>query len=68
MASPPAHLDLEPIIWARLIQAQTREISPDAARCLLSIEFGESDRELMKSSTSRYSHGARGKFLHAGQM
>ena len=34
-------------IWARLMQARKDDLSSEAARFLLSIEFGESDRERM---------------------
>src|SRR5436309_2764533 len=37
----------EAAIWARLIEAQ-RELSPEVAEYLLSISFGEGDRERME--------------------
>ena len=48
MESRSTNLGIEPVIWARLIQAQGREISPEVARFLLSVEFGESDRQRME--------------------
>jgi hypothetical protein len=76
VASHPANLDLEPIIWARLIQAQKREISPEVARYLLSIEFGESDRERTQYLAERSAAGALtaeeqaefDSYLHIGNL
>jgi hypothetical protein len=76
MGIPSANLDLEPIIWARLIQAQKREISPEIARYLLSIEFGDSDRERMQYLAERSEAGALmpeeekelDSYLHVGNL
>jgi hypothetical protein len=37
----------EAAIWARLMQAQKGELSSEAAEFLLSIDFGEGDRQRM---------------------
>jgi hypothetical protein len=37
----------EAAIWARLMQAKKDELSPEAAKFLLAIDFGESDRQRM---------------------
>jgi len=37
----------EAAIWARLMQAQEDELSPEAAAFLLAMDFGESDRKRM---------------------
>jgi len=37
----------EAAIWARLMQAQKDELSSEAAEFLLSIDFGEGDRQRM---------------------
>jgi hypothetical protein len=69
-------IDLEPVIWARLIQAQTREISAEVARFLLSIQFGDSDRERMQYLADRSEAGALApheeaefdSYLHVGNL
>ena len=76
MSSHPANIDLEPVIWARLIQAQKREISTEVARYLLTIEFGESDRERMQYLADRSEAGAIApdeqaefdSYLHVGNL
>jgi hypothetical protein len=57
MASHSANLNLEPVIWARLLEAQKRDISPELARYLLSIEFTDSDRERIGYLAERSSSG-----------
>lgn len=37
----------EAAIWARLMQAQKDELTPQAAEFLLSMDFGDSDRKRM---------------------
>jgi len=48
----------EPAIWARLIQAQKGTLSAEVARYLLSIEFGEADRERMNELADRSEAGS----------
>lgn len=70
------NIDLEPVIWARLIEAQTREISAEVARYLLSIEFGASDRERIQYLADRSETGALTRdeqaeldsYLHVGNL
>lgn len=57
MASHSANLNLEPVIWARLLEAQKRDISPELARYLLSIDFTDSDRERIGYLAERSSSG-----------
>lgn len=57
MPSHSANVNLEPVIWARLLEAQERQISPEFARYLLSIEFTESDRERIGYLADRSSSG-----------
>jgi hypothetical protein len=47
----------EAAIWARLMQAQTDELSPEVAEYLLSIGFGESDRDRMQQLAERSESG-----------
>ena len=58
MSSHSANINIEPVIWARLMQAQHRDISPEAARYLLSIEFGESDRQRVEYLAGQSETGA----------
>jgi hypothetical protein len=58
MGSHSAKVDLEPLIWARLIQGHKHEISPEVARYLLSIEFGEDDRQRMQLLADRSEAGS----------
>jgi hypothetical protein len=54
MSVDKGSLDFEPAIWARLIQAPKASISPDAARYLISVDFGDADhariQDLMEKS------------------
>ena len=54
MSVDKVSLDFEPAIWARLIQAPKAAISPEAARYLMAIDFGDADharmQELMEKS------------------
>lgn len=76
MSSFSTSTDLEPVIWARLIQAQQREISDEVARYLLSIEFDASDRERMqyladRSETGALTHDEQAEldsYLHVGNL
>ena len=52
-----ASASFEPVIWARLFEGRKDDISPDAARYLLSIEFGESDRVRMQELADRSEAG-----------
>jgi hypothetical protein len=51
-------VNFEPAIWARLIQAPKQPISPDAARYLLSIDFGDADRARMQELMDKSNEGA----------
>ena len=44
-------------IWARLMDAQGHDISPEVAEYLLSFQFGESDRERMNELAERSEAG-----------
>jgi len=76
MGSHSAPLDFEPVIWARLIQAQNQAISPEVARYLLAIGFGESDRQRMEYLADRSEAGALTReeeaeydsYLHVGNL
>jgi hypothetical protein len=57
VASHSANVNLEPVIWARLLETQDRDISPELARYFLSIEFTESDRERIGYLDERSSSG-----------
>jgi hypothetical protein len=54
MSVDKVSLDFEPAIWARLIQEPKSGISQEAARYLMSIDFGDADharmQELMEKS------------------
>jgi hypothetical protein len=58
MASQPISPNSEAAIWARLMQAQKDELSPEAAEFLLAIEFGQSDRQRMLQLAERSEAGA----------
>jgi hypothetical protein len=66
----------EAAIWARLMQGQTDELSPEVAEYLLSIGFGESDRDRMQQLAERSESGIltdeeRAEFdsyLHVGNL
>src|ERR1700681_2847174 len=47
----------EAAIWARLMQAQRDELSPEAAEFLLAMDFGESDRQRMLQLAERSEAG-----------
>lgn len=53
MTVQPSSFDIEPLIWARLLGAQQSSITPEIARYLLSINFGESDHERMQYLADR---------------
>ena len=66
----------EASIWARLMQAQRDELSPEVAEYLLSIGFGGSDRDRMQQLAERSESGIlteeeRAEFdsyLHIGNL
>lgn len=66
----------EAAIWARLMQAQSHALSPEAAEYLLSIRFGESDREHLRQLAERSEAGALtdeeqiefDSYLHVGNL
>ena len=76
MGSPILGANREAAIWARLMQARTGALSPEAAEYLLSIEFGESDRLRMEQLAERSEAGTltgeeRAEFegyLHVGNL
>ena len=47
----------EAAIWARLMQAQKDELTPEAAQFLLAIDFGESDQQRMIQLAERSEAG-----------
>ncbi len=57
MSVEKACLDFEPAIWARLIQAPQAAISPDAARYLMSIDFGGADHSRMQELMEKSNEG-----------
>jgi hypothetical protein len=57
MSSQLLHPSREAAIWARLMQAQRDELSPQVAEYLLSIGFGDSDRERMQQLAERSEAG-----------
>jgi hypothetical protein len=69
-------LSSEAAIWTRLMQAQERELSPEAAEFLLAMDFGESDRQRMlqlaeRSETGTLTSEERVEFdgyLHVGNL
>ena len=66
----------EAAIWARLIQAQRDELPPQVAEYLLSIAFGESDRQRMEQLAERSEAGTLTpeeraeleSYLHVGNL
>jgi len=57
MSSQLLSSNSEAAIWARLMQAQKDDLSPEAAEFLLAIDFGESDRERMLQLAERSEAG-----------
>jgi hypothetical protein len=57
MGAHQASANFEPVIWARLIQTPKEPISPDAARYLLSIDFGQADRARMQELMDKSNEG-----------
>lgn len=80
MPTPSARVDFEPIIWARLleaqVEAQSAEVSPEVARFLLSLGFGERDRQRLDYLADRSQAGALSpeetaefdSYLHIGNL
>ena len=58
MSAHPASVSFEPVIWARLIETPKEPVSPEAARYLLSIDFGESDHSRMQELMDKSNEGA----------
>jgi hypothetical protein len=66
----------EAAIWARLMQAQSEALSPAVAEYLLSIGFGEIDREQMRRLAERSEAGTLtdeeqtefDSYLHVGNL
>ena len=59
MPAPSSSVDFEPVIWARLLEAQAgnREISPDVARFFLSMGFSARDHERIQYLADRSQAG-----------
>ena len=57
MSVDKVSLDFEPAIWARLIQAPKAAISPEAARYLMAIDFGDADHARMQELMERSNEG-----------
>jgi hypothetical protein len=57
MGSTTVKASREAAVWARLMQAQTTQLSPEAAKYLLSIELAESDRNRMERLAERSEAG-----------
>ena len=76
MSSQLLRPNREAAIWARLMQAQSDALSPEVAEYLLSIEFGESDREQMRQLAERSESGTLtdeeqiefDSYLHVGNL
>ena len=57
MNSHAASPNSEAAIWARLMQSQKDELTPQAAEFLLAIDFGESDQQRMLQLAERSEAG-----------
>ncbi|MGC2659417.1 MAG: hypothetical protein WA324_15790 [Bryobacteraceae bacterium] len=57
MSVDKGNLDFEPAIWARLIQAPKAPISPEAARYLISVDFGDADHARMQDLMEKSNEG-----------
>jgi hypothetical protein len=57
MSVDKVSLDFEPAIWARLIQAPKAAISPEAARYLVDIDFGDADQARMQELMEKSNEG-----------
>jgi len=76
MSSQLLSTDREAAIWARLMQAQRDRLSPEVAEHLLSIQFGESDRDRMQQLAERSQSGTLtleereefDSYLHVGNL
>jgi hypothetical protein len=53
MGSQLANPNSEAAIWARLMQTQKSELTPEAAQFLLGVEFAANDRERMLELAER---------------
>ncbi len=66
----------EAAIWSRLMQAQERELSREAAEFLLTVDFGEADRRRMRQLAERSEAGTLSAeeqiefdgYLHVGNL
>lgn len=66
----------EAAIWARLMQTPPGDLSPEVAEYLLSLAFGECDRERMEQLAERSQSGALtaaeqeelDSYLHVGNL
>ena len=76
MGSQLLNPNLEAAIWARLMQAQRGDLSPEAAEYLLSIGFEVGDRRRMQQLADRSESGALtldeqaefDSYLHVGNL
>ena len=76
MSSQLVSPNREAAIWARLMQARNEELSPAVAEYLLSIRFGEDDREQLRRLAERSESGTLTRdeevefdsYLHVGNL
>jgi hypothetical protein len=72
----PSSPNRETAIWARLMQVQGDDLSPEAAEYLLSIGFGDGDRDRMQQLAARSESGTLtdeelseyDSYLHVGNL
>lgn len=57
MSSQVLSPNREAAIWSRLMQSQGHDLSPEAAEYLLSIRFGDDDRDRMHQLAERSESG-----------
>jgi hypothetical protein len=57
MGSQPVTMGTEAAIWARLIESQPKELTPDAARYLLALHFSESNQARLQVLADRSQEG-----------
>ena len=76
MSSQLVSPNREAAIWARMMQARNEELSPAVAEYLLSIRFGEDDREQLRRLAERSESGTLTRdeevefdsYLHVGNL
>jgi hypothetical protein len=57
MGSQPITPGTEAAIWARLIESQPKELTPEAARYLLALHFSEGDQARLQVLADRSQEG-----------